>query len=159
MAKYLGIGGGRTALDIGCGDGALARYLHEHLGYRTTGIDCAPTAVALAADQHADVEGLRFQLLDFATGDLHELPCSSYALITCRLAYKFIGDKPRFLDRVRHLLTPGGMVWVVAEPADRLEGAAIARGLTRTEVEELTTGRPTVHVEDLDRLICFRLDS
>ncbi|WP_235990496.1 methyltransferase [Streptomyces ureilyticus] len=136
----------------------LARYLHGHLGYRTTGIDCAPTAVALAADQHADVEGLTFQLLDFTAGGPNELRYSSYALITCRLAYKFIGDKPRFLDRVRRLLTPGGIVWVVAELADRLDNEAVARGLSRAEVEELTTGWPAGHVEDLDRLICFRLD-
>ncbi|MEV7130009.1 hypothetical protein [Streptomyces sp. NPDC093260] len=30
-------------------DGNLARYLHHGLGYRTTGIDCSPGALASAA--------------------------------------------------------------------------------------------------------------
>ncbi|MCX5302707.1 methyltransferase domain-containing protein [Streptomyces sp. NBC_00160] len=47
MDEYLGPG--RSALDIGCGDGTLARRLHHELGYRTTGIDISPSAVALAA--------------------------------------------------------------------------------------------------------------
>ncbi|MER6852843.1 methyltransferase domain-containing protein [Streptomyces flaveolus] len=47
LEDHLGSGRGRPALDIGCGDGSLARRL-AGLGYRTTGIDCSPSAIALA---------------------------------------------------------------------------------------------------------------
>ncbi|WP_200961968.1 methyltransferase domain-containing protein, partial [Phycicoccus sp. Soil803] len=40
-------GGGREALVVGCGYGADAEYLAS-LGYRTTGFDFAPTAIAAA---------------------------------------------------------------------------------------------------------------
>ncbi|MEV6735248.1 class I SAM-dependent methyltransferase [Streptomyces sp. NPDC051364] len=49
LDEHLGPGRGRPALDIGCSDGALTRHLHHQLGYRATGIDCSPTALALAA--------------------------------------------------------------------------------------------------------------
>ncbi|MFB6884177.1 SAM-dependent methyltransferase [Streptomyces noursei] len=51
VRDHLGPGRARPALDIGSGDGALARYLHQELGYRTTGIDCSPSALAFAAAQ------------------------------------------------------------------------------------------------------------
>ncbi|MCX5232372.1 methyltransferase domain-containing protein [Streptomyces sp. NBC_00233] len=54
MAEHLGPGRNRPALDIGSGDGAPARHLHHELGYRTTGIDCAPSAIALAAAHDTD---------------------------------------------------------------------------------------------------------
>lgn len=38
---HVGAGRGRPALDIGTGEGSLARRLHQ-FGYRTTGIDFAP---------------------------------------------------------------------------------------------------------------------
>ncbi|MEV0695005.1 class I SAM-dependent methyltransferase [Streptomyces sp. NPDC050388] len=43
LNRQVGIGRGRPALDIGSGDGALVQALAE-LGYRPTGIDCAPSA-------------------------------------------------------------------------------------------------------------------
>ncbi|MER8085077.1 methyltransferase domain-containing protein [Streptomyces sp. NPDC094048] len=51
LAEHLGPGRGRPALDIGSGEGTLARHLHHSLGHRTTGIDCSPSAIALAAAQ------------------------------------------------------------------------------------------------------------
>ncbi|MEO6472462.1 MAG: class I SAM-dependent methyltransferase [Aeromicrobium sp.] len=44
-------GGGREALVVGCGYGADAEFLAER-GYRTTGFDFAPTAVAEARRKH-----------------------------------------------------------------------------------------------------------
>lgn len=51
MDELLGIGRGRPALDIGTGDGSLARHLQHGLGYRTTGIECPLSASALADAQ------------------------------------------------------------------------------------------------------------
>ncbi|MFE7330876.1 class I SAM-dependent methyltransferase [Streptomyces sp. NPDC057565] len=160
LAEHLGPGNGRPALDIGSGDGALARHLHHQLGYRTTGIDCAPSAVALAAAQDiASGTNPTWRCGDITSGNLDALPDPAYAAITCRLVYRWMDDKPFFLDRVRQLLAPGGCFWVVTEIAgrrkntDRLKGL----GITAAEAETLTADWSVVRIADLDVLRCYAL--
>lgn len=160
LAEHLSPGHGRPALDVGCGDGSLSRHLHDRLGYRTTGIDCAPSAIDLAAGAGPGTGGQpRFQVMDFATDDLSGLPDPAYAAITCRLVYRFITDKDGFLDRVRQLLAPGGIFWVVTELAGRRadDDPLKSLGVTAADVELLTSRWSTVKVVDLDRLACFAL--
>ncbi|MFI6277905.1 methyltransferase domain-containing protein [Streptomyces sp. NPDC050988] len=160
LARHLGPGHGRPALDVGCGDGSLSRHLHDRLGYRTTGIDCAPSAITLAAaDAGPGTDQLRFQVMDFATDDLSELPEPAFAVITCRLVYRFISDKGAFVDRVRQLLAPGGTFWVVTELAERRadNDRRKSLGITASDVELLTSCWSTVQAVDLDRLACFAL--
>lgn len=58
--------------------------------------------------------------------------CSApYGLITCKLVYAFIEDKPAFLKRVKRLLAPEGLFVVVTPlpehvPAEKIEIAASA---------------------------------
>lgn len=160
LTEHLGAGRGRPALDIGSGDGMLAQHLHDHLGYQVTGIDCAPSAVSLATTAADGADGRPcFQVMDFATDDLSLLPAPAYAVITCRLVYRFVADKPAFLDRVRRVLAPGGMVWVVTELADRraADDPLKALGITATETEVLTSGWSRVTSVDLDHLACYVL--
>ncbi|WP_373420217.1 class I SAM-dependent methyltransferase [Streptomyces sp. NBRC 110465] len=49
LENHLGADRGRPALDLGCGECSLTRRLTQ-LGYRSTGIDCSPSAIALATD-------------------------------------------------------------------------------------------------------------
>ncbi|MER7516517.1 methyltransferase domain-containing protein [Streptomyces sp. NPDC126499] len=159
MAGHLGPGKGRPALDIGSGDGSLARHLHHELGYRTTGVDCSPSALALAADQD-DGPGPTWQRADITTDDLSALPYTAYALLTCRLVYRWMDDKPGFLDRVRRLLTPGGTFWVVTGIADRrttTDPGLLELGISPADAELLTTGWSVVRTADLDVLRCYAL--
>ncbi|MER5795808.1 class I SAM-dependent methyltransferase [Streptomyces sp. NPDC001980] len=158
LAEHLGPGRGRPALDVGCGDGSLCRHLHDRLGYRTTGIDCAPSAIALATGPVAGDQP-QFQVMDFATDDLSELSDPAYPVITCRLVFRFITDKGAFVDRVRQLLAPGGIFWVVTELADRRadDDPLKSLGITASDIELLTSRWSTVKVVDLDHLACFAL--
>ena len=147
-------------LDVGCGDGALARHLHLQLGYRTIGIDCAPSAITVAtATEPSSSNQPRFQVMDFTADDLSELPDPAYAVITCRLVFRFITDKAAFLDQVRQLLVPGGTFWVVTELADRRadDDPLKSLGITASDVQLLTARWSTVTAVDLDRLACFAL--
>ncbi|MFF0559864.1 class I SAM-dependent methyltransferase [Streptomyces sp. NPDC004266] len=82
LDEHLGPGRGRSALDVGSGDGALALHLHG-LGYRAI-IDCSPSVVALAASRSSGPGlGPVWQCLDITTGDLTALPEPAYAVITC----------------------------------------------------------------------------
>jgi len=158
MDEYLGPGRGRPALDVGCGDGALARHLHHELGYRTTGIDISPSAIALAAG-HTSGPGPEWRCADITTSDLTALPEPAYAVITCRLVYRWMDDKRAFLNRVRHLLAPGGIFWVVTEIAGRRPATDPLQdlGITPAQAELLTAGWSAVHTPDLDVLRCYAL--
>ncbi|MER6516701.1 class I SAM-dependent methyltransferase [Streptomyces sp. NPDC001553] len=160
MDERLGAGRGRRALDIGCGDGSLARHLHHERGYRTTGIDISPTAVELAASHDTRPgSGPAWRCADITNGDLTTLPDPAYAVITCRLVYRWMDDKNAFLSRVRHLLAPGGLFWVVTEIAGRREDTdpLHSLGISPAETELLTSGWSSVQTADLDVLRCFAL--
>ncbi|MFD5815681.1 class I SAM-dependent methyltransferase [Streptomyces sp. NPDC127038] len=159
LEDHAGPGRDRPALDIGCGDGSLARCLTQ-LGYRATGIDCSPSAIALAAaqDPSPGPEPL-WRCMDITTADLGALPEPAYALVTCRLVYRWIDNKPAFLSRVRHLLAPGGTFWVVTEITGRRATTDPLHnlGITRAQAEILTAGWSTVHTANLDVLRCYAL--
>ncbi|MGQ4436777.1 MULTISPECIES: class I SAM-dependent methyltransferase [unclassified Streptomyces] len=160
LAEHLGPGHLRPALGLGCGDGLLSQHLHNRLGYRTTGIDCAPSAITTATATACGGDGQpRFQVMDFATDDLNLLPDPAYAVITCRLVYRFFPDKAAVLDRVRQLLVPGGIFWVVTELADRRDdGDPLKRlGITSHDLNLLIYGWSTVTPVDLGLLACFAL--
>ncbi|MGZ2361669.1 class I SAM-dependent methyltransferase [Streptomyces sp. 372A] len=159
MAEHLCPGEGRPALDIGSGDGGLARHLHHELGYRTTGIDCSATAVTLAAAQDTG-PGPTWQCLDITADDLAALPDAAYTLITCRLVYRWMDDKPGFLSRVSRLLAPGGTFWVVTEIAGRrtsTDPALLGLGISPADAELLAAGWSVVRTADLDVLRCYAL--
>ncbi|MFJ8018578.1 class I SAM-dependent methyltransferase [Streptomyces sp. NPDC096339] len=161
MDRHLGPGHSRPALDIGCGVGTLTRHVHHKLGYRTTGIDCAPSALALAATHDTGPgSGPAWRRLDITTDDLTALPDPAYAVITCRLVYRWIDDKPAFIERVRHLLAPGGTFWVVTEVAGRrttTNPTLQEPGITPADAELLTAGWSAVRTADLDVLRCYAL--
>lgn len=161
MEGCLGPGRGRPALDIGSGDGALARHLQHALGYRTTGVDCSPSAVALAAAHDTGPgPGPAWRCWDITADDRTALPDPAFAVITCRLVYRWMDDKPAFLDRVRRLLAPGGRLWVVTEVAGRrttTDPALLRLGITPAEAETLTAGWSIARTADLDVLRCYAL--
>ncbi|MEU9425308.1 class I SAM-dependent methyltransferase [Streptomyces sp. NPDC048342] len=154
--RFLGAGRGRPALDIGCGDGALARYLHD-LGYRATAIDCSSAALKIAQAEQNTNDGPVFEQLDIETDDTSLLPDPGYALVTCRLVFAFIKDKPTFLNRIRSLLPPGGTFWVVTPLAERLPEERKSIGITPQQAELLTTPWSSVKSEDLDSMRCYAL--
>ncbi|MFD6892628.1 class I SAM-dependent methyltransferase [Streptomyces sp. NPDC059957] len=163
LGQHLGPGRGRPALDIGCGDGALTRHLHHQLGYRATGIDCSPGALAIAAAQDSPATpGPLWRCADIGADDLTAstgLPDSAYAVITCRLVYRWLDDKAAFVNRVRRLLVPGGTFWVVAEITGRRKNADPLQslGIGPAEAEVLTAGWSVVRTHDLDVLRCYAL--
>ncbi|MFD5583328.1 methyltransferase, FxLD system [Streptomyces sp. NPDC127063] len=157
LADHVGPGRGRPALDVGTGEGSLARHLHR-LGYRTTGIDFAPSAIA-AARTTQQGDGPAWHVMDFVSDDLSALPDATYAVVTCRLVYRWMDDKAAFLDRVRQVLAPGGTFWVVTELAGRRKENDPYRhlGITPAEAETLTAGWSVVRTADLDVLRCYAL--
>lgn len=82
-----------------------------------------------------------------------DLPDAAYGVITCRLVHRWTDDKAAFVDRVRRLLAPGGMFWVVTEAAGRrttADPALLGLGITAADEELLTAGWSTVRTADID---------
>ncbi|MGW7064020.1 class I SAM-dependent methyltransferase [Streptomyces sp. NPDC054904] len=110
------------ALDVGCGDGLLARRLAGQ-AKRVTGVDTSPEMISCARDLAADCPELTFIEGDFLTADL---PAAGYDFI-CSVTTIHHMDFEAALIRMRELLRPGGTLVVVglAREANVAEWAAM----------------------------------
>ncbi|GHE39280.1 methyltransferase [Streptomyces longispororuber] len=100
--------GCRDALDVGCGDGLLARKLAGR-AERVTGVDEAPEMIARARGLARGRPGLTFVEGDFLAADL---PTGGYDFV-CSVSAVHHMDFEAALTRMRELLCPGGTLVVV----------------------------------------------
>ncbi|MCK7622324.1 class I SAM-dependent methyltransferase [Streptomyces sp. RS10V-4] len=96
------------ALDVGCGDGLLARKLARRARH-VTGIDSSPGMIARAREQSGGDPALTFLEGDFLTA---ELPHHAYDFI-CSVTAVHHMDFAAALTRMREVLRPGGTLVVV----------------------------------------------
>ncbi|WP_225814522.1 class I SAM-dependent methyltransferase [Streptomyces spinosus] len=101
----------REALDVGCGDGTLARLLAAR-AWRVTGIDLSAEMIESAREQSEEVENARFMEADFFEASGGELPLGHYDLITMVAVAHHLGTE-RALARSAELLAPGGRLVVI----------------------------------------------
>ena len=113
LLKHLDHALPKHCLDIGCGTGQLSRELF-HRGFSVIGVDASDKAIQIA--QNASVytaRGLEYYHLDFEN---EVVPTSdTFSMITCKLVYAFITNKPAFLQKVATLLRENG-VFVIITP-------------------------------------------
>ncbi|NIH82529.1 SAM-dependent methyltransferase [Amycolatopsis viridis] len=107
------------ALDVGCGDGLLARKLTGRAA-RVTGIDSSPEMVARA--RQLGEGDLTFVVGDFLATDLP----AGYDFI-CSVSAIHHMDFEAALTRMRELLRPGGTLVVVGLAREGTVGEWIAR--------------------------------
>ncbi len=96
-------------LDLGCGNGMSAGYIHGATGARVLGIDASPTAIDVARRAFPGSEGLSFQLGDL--NDLRLAPGSAGAVLMVDSIY-FSTDYGRTIGRAVDALEPGGRLLV-----------------------------------------------
>lgn len=123
--------GCRDALDVGCGDGLLARKLAAR-AQRVTGVDSSPQMVARARELSAGRPGIGFVEGDFLTADL---PAAAYDFV-CSVSAVHHMDFAAALARMRDLLRPGGVLVV----------AGLAREATLADWAFLVAAAPVVRV-------------
>lgn len=136
-------GGARRALDVGCGDGTLARELRAVVP-RVTAIDADPGSIAVARRHDGDVD---YVIGDFLT---HPFEPASFDLVAS-IATLHHMDAATALARMRDLLVPGGTLAIVGLartdlPRDlpfAVAGAVAARIFKRTRIYSDHTS-PTV---------------
>ncbi|SEE27959.1 Methyltransferase domain-containing protein [Streptomyces misionensis] len=138
--------GGR-ALDVGCGTGELAAYLVS-LGYTVDAVDFAGSALARARTEHADVEGVRWLLLDIERDDPAPLREEGYDVVVMRLMYPFLKDRGRILHALGERLRDGGALVVITPVAETTPEER--RGIALDEDEIALVGSGWRAVERLD---------
>ncbi len=98
-----------TVLDIACGPGNIARHLlHRRPDLQLTGIDLAPTMVALAQANNPQAE---FRVMDCRT--IAALP-ADYQAVVIGFAMPYLSKEEalRLIADAAHLLTTGGLLYI-----------------------------------------------
>ncbi|MBB3044042.1 methyltransferase domain-containing protein [Nocardioides soli] len=127
-------GSGREALVVGCGYGADAEFL-ALLGFRTTGFDFAPTAIAAARRTYPDSE------VDYLVADVLDLPRAwqgRFDLVVESLTVQSMPPEQHSVaaQSIAALVAPAGTLLVLATTRD--EGAEVEGPpwpLSRTELD------------------------
>jgi len=96
---------GRATLEVGCGEGRVARDLAAR-GHRVTGVDASPTL--LAAAREADPAG-RYVFADAAALPFDD---ATYDLVVAFNSLMDIEDMPRAVRESARVLAPGGRLCV-----------------------------------------------
>jgi SAM-dependent methyltransferase len=128
-------GHGHEALVVGCGYGDDAEFL-ARLGFRTTGFDFAPTAIAAARRNHPASE------VDYHVADVLDLPPEwqgRFDLVVESLTVQSMPPEQHAaaVQSIAALVAPGGTLLVLATTRD--EGSELNGPpwpLTRAEIEE-----------------------
>lgn len=134
-----------SALDIGCGDGALVRTLAAKVGH-ATGIDRHEPSI-LRARTASDPATTTFVLGDVAA---HEFKPASFDVVTA-VAMLHHGDAREGLARMIDLLAPGGMLGVIglaARPTTVGDLAMDALAIARVRIDRLIEGGEPIRASD-----------
>jgi ubiquinone/menaquinone biosynthesis C-methylase UbiE len=110
-------GPGRLTLDLACGEGRMARQLHDR-GHTVLAVDSSPTLVRAARKAAPRMEVLRADLARMPLGDgIADLAVSSMALMD-------VDDLEGSLREVARVLLPGGWLCAsITHPAQSVEMA------------------------------------
>ena len=96
---------GRRVLEVGCGAAVdLARFARG--GAVATGVDLAPSAIALAR-QNFELQGLTGEFL-VADGEALPFPDDSFDLVYAHGVVQYTADDRRLVEECRRVLKPGG---------------------------------------------------
>ncbi|UQZ90547.1 class I SAM-dependent methyltransferase [Deltaproteobacteria bacterium Smac51] len=105
FAEYIGAGDGKSALEIGCGEGRVCRELKK-LGFRVTASDVVPAMVEAAREADSADE--------YVVADAAALPLksSSFDLVVAYNSLMDIEDMPAAVREAGLLLKPGGTLFI-----------------------------------------------
>jgi cyclopropane fatty-acyl-phospholipid synthase-like methyltransferase len=120
-------------LDIGCGTGEHA-LMAARFGHESTGIDIAPTAIAIAQGK-ARQRGLTARFLVGDALQLSDLDEPFDNVLDCGLFHVFEDDeRVRYVDSLRSALPPGGRMYMLCF-SDRQPGDWGPRRVTQDEIK------------------------
>ncbi len=117
---------GDRLLDLGCGAGAIAKYISERTGAKVTGLDYSAPAIAVANERTADQR----DRLTFLQGDMNalDLPAGSFDAVVSLDTLYWVADLADTLGQALRTIKPGGQIAIFmlqgrgeSEPPEILE--------------------------------------
>jgi trans-aconitate methyltransferase len=147
VVELAGPGGGRPALDLGCGSGVETRALVE-AGWRVTAVDADETMPSRLEDLVATGAVVT------VVGDLREVDFPPATLVHSSYALPFVppADFPTVWARVRACLRLDG--WIAVDlfgVRDSWRGSTPLTFHDRAAVHRLMTGLQIVHLDEEER--------
>lgn len=105
FADWIGVAAGVTALDVGCGPGAMTTVLRERLGSHAVSA-CDPSApfVEVCAADHPDVDVRLGRAESIPFGD------AAFDVAVAQLVLHFVSDAAAAAHELRRVVKPGGTV-------------------------------------------------
>src|SRR4030095_13327788 len=97
--------GGRALLDVGCGDGALARLVADRYA-AITATDVSPAVLAEA--RRASVEPAHIACAALAANRPLPYPDGAFDTVVSLSTLQYLFDPEAFLVEARRVLAPGG---------------------------------------------------
>ncbi|KXU31330.1 cyclopropane-fatty-acyl-phospholipid synthase [Sphingobium sp. 22B] len=128
IAAKLHLKPGMKVLDIGCGWGGMALYLHRTCGVDVTGITLSEEQLKVARQRAQDAgvaDHVRFELIDYRDMD------GSFDRIVSVGMFEHVGTKDyrTFYTKCRELLTPEGVMLI--HTIGRVDGPGITDAFTQ----------------------------
>jgi SAM-dependent methyltransferase len=121
-----------SVLDIGCSTGENALYLASK-GYRVTGIDSSPTAIAKALLK-ASRMNLKVKFIIFDSLQLKYLGMEFDTIIDCGLFHHFKDEtRPMLVQSLKQVLRPGGYYHLLCFSEGDYGGSRLKR-VTKGEI-------------------------
>jgi SAM-dependent methyltransferase len=120
IRQHVPITDGFTALDLGCGKGAVSITLANALGIRCKGIDLLPDFI-----READIKAAEYgvdKLCNFVVGNIRESFTAErgYDLVIFGAVGDVLGERPETLDALMSTVKPSG--YILLDDGYRLDG-------------------------------------
>ncbi len=144
---------GRLTLDVGCGEGRLARVLHAR-GHTVLGVESSPALVAAARGGEPAIDALQ--------GDAAAMPVDDGAadLAVASMVLMNVDDMPGVVAEVARALEPGGaFVFSVVHPVNSMGDAEAGYFETVRYSETLRAGDAELTVHDTHRALGAYFDA
>lgn len=113
LIQYLNLTQPKTILEVGCGNGWLAHYIHSSLNVDCFGVDVNEAELRQAVRVFGNHQGLAFIYADIFS-EIFDKPVADSIILASVIQY--FSDAESLLTRLVNILAPGGQLHLIDSP-------------------------------------------